>query len=468
MAGYLYSDLPGRLDRLGWNRFHTAVLLTLGAGWALDGFEVTVVGPLLAYLSRVFHLNVVQGAWVGSIFLLGALGGALIFSTLADRLGRKRLFLTTMLLYGLSTFATAFAGGYATLLAFRFLTGLGIGGEYGAVNAAIDEFIPARFRGRADGAVNASWSVGGVLASLVTLAVLSVLPPQIGWRFAFLFGGVAAVFVAVARRVLPESPRWLLHHGRTAQAAAVVARVEVAGGAPAGTLPPAVALRQADGSWLQEVGELWRRFPGRVLLAMALNIGEAGPYYGLLIVLGTVILPANHVTGGAIPLFYLYGALVGILGAFGVAWAADAWGRKPAVTGGFALLTVLALTFNLLHGSLSGLLVVFGLYSLCGQVTGTGTYIVTSELFPTEQRALGIGLAVAAGRVAALAAPLAFAGLYAVYGTAGVFAGMAALAGVGLAGMTLWSLYGVEGKARSLEQMTTRPLPAGAAAEVEA
>ncbi|MDA8066284.1 MAG: MFS transporter [Thermaerobacter sp.] len=113
MAGYLYSDLPGRLDRLGWNRFHTTVLLTLGAGWALDGFEVTVVGPMLAYLSRVFHLNVVQGAWVGSIFLLGALGGALIFSTLADRLGRKRLFLATILLYGLSTFATAFAGLYA-------------------------------------------------------------------------------------------------------------------------------------------------------------------------------------------------------------------------------------------------------------------------------------------------------------------------------------------------------------------
>ena len=452
----IVTDLFGRLDRLAWGKVHTVVLIALGIGWALDGFEVTIVGPMLSFLAKYFHMTVQQAADVGSVFLLGAFAGALIFSVLADRLGRKRLFLVTILLYGLATLATAFSTGYISLLIFRFLTGFGIGGEYGAVNAAIDEFIPARYRGRADGAVNASWSIGSIVASLTSLVVLVSLPPAVGWRYAFLFGGVVAIFVAIVRRILPESPRWLAYHGHLDQAETVVEKVEASCLQSSSPLHSSV-LEIGERSWWADVRQLWRRHPGRVLLAMSLNIGEAAPYYGLLMVLGLIILPANGIHGAGIPYFYLYGAVLGLVGAFGVAWAADKWGRKPSVTTGFIALVLMSLSFMWIHGSVVWLLVVFGVYSVVGQVAGTGTYIVTSELFPTEHRALGIGLAVATGRVAALGAPLVFAALNSAFGVQAVYWGMAGFAAFGATGMGIWSLVGKEGRGVSLEDMVARP-----------
>ncbi|RIV18171.1 hypothetical protein D2Q93_14485 [Alicyclobacillaceae bacterium I2511] len=156
----IVNDLFGRLDRLAWGKVHTVVLIALGIGWALDGFEVTIVGPMLSFLAKYFHRTVQQAAYVGSVFLLGAFAGALIFSVLAD------------------------------------------------------------------GAVNASWSIGSIVASLTSLVVLVSLPPAVGWRYVFLFGGVVAIFVAIVRRILPESPRWLAYHGHLDQAEAVVEKVE--------------------------------------------------------------------------------------------------------------------------------------------------------------------------------------------------------------------------------------------------
>ncbi|MGE0260372.1 MAG: MFS transporter, partial [Alphaproteobacteria bacterium] len=224
------TDVPARLDRLPWTRFHTLVVIALGITWVLDGLEVTIAGSIVGALreSPVLRFTEAEIGLVASAYLAGAVAGALLFGYLTDRFGRRKLFMVTLGLYLVATAATAFSWDFWSFAVFRALTGAGIGGEYAAINSAIQELIPARYRGRTDLAVNGSFWVGAALGAIGAVVLLQpgLLPPDWGWRAAFGIGAVLGLAILVLRQWIPESPRWLMLHGRMAECDAVIAGIE--------------------------------------------------------------------------------------------------------------------------------------------------------------------------------------------------------------------------------------------------
>src|SRR5881394_590591 len=235
------SDIPARLDRLPWSPWHWRVVIALGVSWLLDGLEVTVVGSIGPSLQRPDTLGLSAGAigWAASAYIGGAVLGALVFGRLADSLGRKRMFLVTLVVYLVATVCTAFSFGMASFALCRFFTGFGIGGEYAAINSAIDELIPARVRGTVDLAINGTFWIGAAMGAGLSIVLLepSFLGAQYGWRLAFLLGGVLGVAILLVRRHVPESPRWLIRHGRVEEAERVVDEIERQVAARHGALP---------------------------------------------------------------------------------------------------------------------------------------------------------------------------------------------------------------------------------------
>ena len=279
-----HSDIPARLDRLPWSRWHWRVVIALGVAWVLDGLEVTLVGSIGAVLERPDTLGLSAGqiGWSGSIYIAGAVIGALVFGRLTDRLGRKKLFLVTLVVYTLGTLATAFSPDFAFFAFCRFVTGLGIGGEYAAINSAIDELIPARVRGRVNLAINGSFWIGAALGAGLSLWLLDprVLGPVLGWRVGFALGAMLAVAILLVRRDVPESPRWLIAHGRVEEAERIVQRVEAEVSAQHGALPNAIGHvtfgGRASPGWREVAQVLFRRYPQRSMVALALmKIGRA-------------------------------------------------------------------------------------------------------------------------------------------------------------------------------------------------
>ncbi len=449
-------DLARRLDGVRWNRFHTTVTLALGVGWLLDAFEVTIVGNVIGVFKHLWHLSNTEASWVLSIWFLGLMIGAYGFGFLADRFGRRRLFLLTLVLYGSFTLLTAVAWNYGALLAFRLLTAIGVGAEYSAINSAIAEFIPARSRGRANAGVMNFWSLGAIAAALVTLYLVNVLPPQYGWRVAFGFGALVALSTAVMRRSIPESPRWLLEHGCLDEAERVVEGIEQGRThwqAPAASTPTG----QRDGQrgvWAQ-TRELLRRHPGRVALGCALDFSEAAGYYGLFAFLALFILPAVHVPDGFAPFFYLIGNLGALGGGLVVMAVLDRAGRKSTVPVFYLLAAggVLVLAASMRTGSWAWVLAAFTLANLLATGGWISAYPTFSEIFPTELRATGIGLSVAVGRLGAFAAPLVLTAVADRYGMVPALLLLASFWLIGAAAMLPWLRWGVEGRGRALEAM---------------
>ncbi|MGC2115901.1 MAG: MFS transporter, partial [Pseudolabrys sp.] len=230
VVGIVESDIPARLDRLPWGRFHTLVVVALGVTWIFDGLEVTLAGSLAGALkdSAVLRFTNTDIGLASSAYLAGAVIGAVFFGWLTDRLGRKKLFFITVTVYFLGTVATAASWNLASFALFRFLTGAGIGGEYAAINSTIQELIPARVRGWTDLVINGSFWVGSALGALGSLVLIdpAILNPEIGWRVAFLVGGTLALLIFFMRLWLPESPRWLMTHGRLHEAQLVIEGIE--------------------------------------------------------------------------------------------------------------------------------------------------------------------------------------------------------------------------------------------------
>src|SRR6266478_4871929 len=245
-AAVIETDIPARLDRLPWSRFHTLVVVALGITWILDGLEVTLAGSIAGALqeSPVLRFTAAEVGLVGTAYLVGAVTGAVVFGYLTDRLGRRKLFFVTLGLYLVATAATALSWDFWSFAVFRALTGAGIGGEYTAINSAIQEFIPARFRGRIDLAINGSFWIGAALGAGAAVVLLEPgrLPPDWGWRIAFGIGALLGLGILLLRRFIPESPRWLMLHARVAEGEAVVSAIESRAKGAAGTagLVPAV------------------------------------------------------------------------------------------------------------------------------------------------------------------------------------------------------------------------------------
>ncbi|HQT59741.1 MAG TPA: MFS transporter [Acidiphilium sp.] len=444
------------LSTVRWNRFHTVAVLLFGLGWALDAFEVTLIGNVLGALRQHFGLgsnamSVILAAW-----FVGLMIGAAGFGALSDRFGRRRVFLASLVLYGVATLATAFAPNLATLLVLRLLGGIGVGAEYSAINAAIAELVPSRSRGRAAAIVLNFWPLGSFIAALLAWLVLSSLPPDLGWRVVFGLGGVVALSAAWFRRHLPESPRWLIDANRAEDARAIVAGIE----AGLTTLPPASAVPVAHRIRREagQFGRLVRQYPGRLLLGAALDFAEAAGYYGLFAFLPIVVLPALHLPADRLPLFYLAGSVGAAVGGLAAASLLDRIGRSWTV-GGFYLATALGLMlFALVTGLGAGpIMLGFALVNLLATGSWIAAYPTFSELFPTALRATGIGASVAVGRVGAALSPF----LVGYVGSRSMPAALIMLAGfwaLGAVAILIWRLRGgIEARGLALEQLSAAP-----------
>src|SRR5215467_10623982 len=239
------STIPARLDRLKWSPFHTRMVAGLGAAWILDGLQITISSSVTGVLTKPSTLGMTSTeiGLIASIYLVGEVVGSLVFGRMSDQLGRKRLLIVTLLLYLCGTGLAAFVTGHHTgwlvfFYATRFIAGMGIGGQYAAINSAIDEMMPASYRGRVDIWINGSYWAGAILGSFASLIFLNAFAVNVGWRLAFLMGPVLAIVVIVVGRTLPESPRWLMTHGRVDEAEREIKKIEDAARKSGQTLEP--------------------------------------------------------------------------------------------------------------------------------------------------------------------------------------------------------------------------------------
>lgn len=448
------SFIGSRLDRLSWRPFHTRVTIVLGIGWLLDSFEVSVIGNVLGVLKKLWHVTDTQASALVTVWLAGIMVGALFFGYLADRFGRRKLFILTLLLYAVSTVISALSPGYYFFLVFRFLTAIGVGAEYSAINAAIGELIPARCRGRATAAVMNFWPVGSVLAALVSLFFLNLLPPSIGWRVAFGLGAIVALFSVWARRILPESPRWLAARGREAEANQILEQIEARSERFEPTMSPTEIKERAG--FFRQVMLLMRFHPWRLLLGTVLDFTECVGYYGIFAFLPLIVLPRVHISDAHVPWFFLIGNLGAFAGGLLVAAMLDRAGRKVTVTLSYLLAaaSMLAMGWATLTGSATGVMLAFIVVNFCATAAWVSAYPTFSEIFPTNLRSTGIGFSVAIGHVGSGLAPVV---LVAVASHASVMASFAILAGsylVGALAMVPWILRGPEGRGQSLEMLS--------------
>src|SRR3954449_4086375 len=308
-AGIITTDIPARLDRLRWGRFHTLVVMALGITWILDGLEVTLAGAIAPALkeSPRLHFTNAEVGLVSSAYLLGAVVGALFFGWLTDRLGRKRLFFITLALYLVATAATALSWNLWSFALFRFLTGAGIGGEYTAINSAIQELIPARYRGWTDLVINGSFWIGAAVGAVASIVLLDpkVIDPDIGWRLAYFTGACLGLVVFVMRLWIPESPRWLMIHGQPDRAHAIVADIErsVTGRALEDSKRnwPKIKLTMRSHTPLGEVARtLFFTYRQRSLVGLALMIAQAFFYNAIFFTYALILtdffgIAADHV-----------------------------------------------------------------------------------------------------------------------------------------------------------------------------
>ena len=474
-ADHFETDIPGRLDRLPWSRFHWRVVIALGVTWVLDGLEVTLAGSLAAAIheSPSLGLTPTQIGLAASAYLLGAVLGALGFGWATDRFGRRRLFFATLLLYMVASVATGLSWDAWSFALFRCLTGAGIGGEYAAVNSAIQELIPARLRGRIDLAVNGTFWAGAAIGAGASLVLLdpAVIDPEIGWRAAFVIGGLLGVVVLLMRRALPESPRWLMLHGRPGEADRVMQAIErsvVAGRGGAALPPPAhgpLTMRRRRHTELWEVAHaMLRLHPRRTVLGVTLMACQAFCYNALGFTYALVLTTFYGVASREVGWFMLPFALGNLCGPLLLGPLFDSIGRRPmiALTYGLSglLMALTALAFG--GGLLSAWqqtacwTVVFFFAS----AAASSAYLTVGESFPLEIRAVAIALFFAFGTaIGGIAGPALFGALIEGGSRGGVAAGYGLAAALMLLGAVVAWRLGFAAEGRALEAVT-RPLSA--------
>lgn len=457
--------MTARLDRLPWGRFHTVVTVALSLGWALDAFETTIIGSILGQIREVWHLTATQGSALVSSWVLGILVGAVVFGHYSDHLGRKKMFIFTLVWYAAFSVVTAFSWNFLALLSFRFLAALGVGGEYSAVTAAMVEFIPQKHRGKASALILAAFSVGAIVSSLFADYFLNHFSADVGWRLGFGAGALLAVVGLWVRYAIPESPRWLAGRGRVEEAENIVRGVEASIAArnpqlapvrrdPQPAAAPAVHLAAEQRTFGHGVKELLSRYRGRFSLACSLNFAQASVVYGMLAVLSVIILPTVKVPPDRMPFFYFVGNVAALGGSLLAALLIDAWGRKGTLLLGYSM-TTLGVFCLYFASTPQMVLVAYSLVMFSVIWASNAAYVVTSEILPLHYRATGLGLAVAVGRVGAFCTPLLLSAMYEHTHKPGLaLVALTALTLPGPIAALIWCVKGTEGSHCSLEEIS--------------
>lgn len=473
-APCLRTLIPARLDRLPWSPFHTMIVVALGVTWILDGLEVTLKGAVSGVLQEPQTLGFTPAeiGLIASFYLAGAVSGALVFGYLTDRYGRRLFFFVTLAVYLAGALLTAFSWDLWSFILFRFITGAGIGGEYAAINSAIDELIPARLRGRIDLYINGSYWIGAALGALSTIVLLDpkIFSVDIGWRVGFAVGALLGLFILFVRRHVPESPRWLVTHGRAGEAERLVGAIEnslVRSGRP--LLPPdpgeAIVLhpRAHFGFGIvirTMLGAYWRRS----LLGLSLMVAQAFLYNAIFFTYALVLTKFYAVPASETGLYLLPFAIGNFVGVVMLGHFFDTIGRRQMIAATYiisALLLVLTGYLFVQHDiSAATQTLLWTLIFFVASPAASAAYLTVSEIFPLETRALAIAFFYSLGTAAGgIAAPFLFGTLIGTGSRLAVFYGYLFAAALMAAAALIAIIFGVAAERQSLEKVA-RPLSA--------
>ncbi len=467
------SLIPARVDRLRWSPFHTRMVLALGVAWILDGLEITIASDVADILEKgnTLHMSARAVGDIASVYLVGEVVGALFFGRLSDKLGRRRLFLVTLGVYLVGSGLTAATFGHGAgwvlwLYATRFIAGMGIGGEYAAINSAIDEMIPSHYRGRVDIAVNGTYWGGALLGTVAEIVILNHMSSTVAWRVGFLLGPVLAIAVIFVRRHLPESPRWLVMHGREQEAEEAMRQMEVESGEQ-DDLPElddskAIELNPgADYGFIALTLVLFREMPRRSILSASLMITQSFLYNAIFFTYALVLGTVYHVPSASIPWYFIAFAVGNLAGPLILGHLFDTIGRRPMISftyllsGGLLAVTAVAFDARLLTAFTQTM--AWSVIFFFASAGASAAYLTVSEIFPLEVRAKAIAVFFAIAQSFGALGPDVYGSL--VNSHRGLFVAYLIGAGVIVVGGISELVFGVAAERRSLEDVAT-PLSA--------
>lgn len=465
------TTIPDRLDRLPWAHWHWRVVIALGIIWILDGLEVTIVGSVASVLNEPSTLNMseTQIGAAASAYLIGSVSGALFFGRLSDRFGRKKLFLVTLTLYVVATTLTALSWNFVSFAFFRALTGAGIGGESSAVNSAIDELLPARVRGRTAITLNGTYWLGAALGAAATVVLLNprYFPVQLGWRISFGLGALLGIMIVFVRRHIPESPRWLLLHGKVDEAEQTVRAIEQEVMVETGftpMLPPKTKTIAVKGtvSFRAIAHELFTRYRSRTVLGLSLMISQAFTYNAIFFTYALVLRKFYGIEPYRIGFYIVPFAISNWVGPLLLAHLFDKKGRKAMISLTYALsgtlLAITGLAFSAGWLTAFSLLVLWCLVFFFASAAASASYLTVSEIFPVEMRGLAIALFYAVGTgVGGVGAPALFGALIETGSRTNVAVGYGLGAVLMIGSAVTAVILGVPAERKSLEDIAALP-----------
>ncbi|WP_051111534.1 MFS transporter [Sciscionella marina] len=419
------SLIPARIDRLPWSPFHTRMVLALGVAWVLDGLEISIVENVIPSLAGKDGLGVSSASVsaIATVYLIGQVVGALGFGRLADRIGRRRLFMVTLAVYLIGTGLSALTMGQGAwaigfMYVTRFIAGLGIGGEYTAINAAIDELIPARYRGRVDIAVNGSYWFGAMIGGLLTFTVLHSFTGSWGWRSAFILGPILGLVILIVRRNLPESPRWQVMHGKQAEAEASIAYIEREVEAKGRRLPAvdestSLLIKPSTGhGYLTMLRVLFVKYPKRSILGASLMITQSFLYNAIFFTQGIVLTTFFSIDEKVVPLYSIPFAAANFIGALVLGPLFDIVGRKQLISASYlssgALLALTGLLFEFDLLTATTLVICWCVVFFIATAGASSAYLTVSEVFPLEVRGQAIAIFFSIAQIFGAVAPLIY------------------------------------------------------------
>jgi MFS family permease/CBS domain-containing protein len=468
------TAIPARMDRLPWSKFHWLVVIGLGTVWILDGLQVTIVGAISPTLTKEgsgLELSAAQVGAAGSIYIAGACLGALFFGWLADRLGRKKLFMITLLCFLVGSVATALSFSIWWFMLCRFVTGAGIGGEYAAINSAIDELIPARVRGQVDLTINGSFWIGCILGSGLSIPLLDqdIFAINVGWRIAFGLGAVLGLCILFVRRNVPESPRWMFIHGYDREAEELVTKIEhdVMEETGQELIPPdrTIRIKQRASIGFGTIAHtVFRLYPKRTVLGLALFTGQAFLYNAIFFTYALVLTEFYGVSDGSVGWYILPFAVGNFCGPLILGRWFDTIGRKPMIAATYIISGALLLGTGVLfqQGQLTAYTQTFAwcVIFFFASAGASAAYLTVSEIFPMETRAMAIAFFFAFGTaLGGITGPAIFGALIASGSADQLFIGYALGAVLMMGAGLVEAFIGIECAGRELEDIAA-PLSA--------